>query len=208
MFSLFHFEILILFYSILGPHLWHMEVARLGVQSELQLPVYTTVIATQDLNCIWDLRHSPQQCWVLNPLSEARYWTCILMVASQIRFHCPMTGTPIRNLYYLSKMKVKIWLRTSKGLFLNSLFLHHPVFHMALLSPDCRIRSTVPSLQSPGRKQVALSNWRIWGEFDNRDYLQRCEQGIRKLQGTVQDLGAGNSSGPSHLRPRGEMLGE
>ena len=33
----------ILFYFLLsGPHLWHMEVPRLRVESELQLPAYTT----------------------------------------------------------------------------------------------------------------------------------------------------------------------
>ena len=30
------------FLSFLGLHPWHMEVPRLGVESELQLPVYTT----------------------------------------------------------------------------------------------------------------------------------------------------------------------
>ena len=35
-------------FSFLGPHLRHREVSRLGVKSELQLPVYTTVTATQD----------------------------------------------------------------------------------------------------------------------------------------------------------------
>ena len=31
----------------LGPHLQHMEVPRLGVKLELQLPAYTTATATQ-----------------------------------------------------------------------------------------------------------------------------------------------------------------
>ena len=29
-------------YCFLGAHLWHMEVPRLGVKLELQLPAYTT----------------------------------------------------------------------------------------------------------------------------------------------------------------------
>ena len=43
----------------LGPYLKHMEVPRLGVQSELQLqlPAYTTATATQDPIRICDLRH-------------------------------------------------------------------------------------------------------------------------------------------------------
>ena len=34
--------------SFLGPHLRHMEVPRLGAESELQLPAYTTATATRD----------------------------------------------------------------------------------------------------------------------------------------------------------------
>ena len=32
----------------LVPHTWHMEVPSLGVESELQLPAYTTVTAMRD----------------------------------------------------------------------------------------------------------------------------------------------------------------
>jgi len=56
-----------------------MEVPRLGGQLELQLPAYSTAIATPDLSFVCELQHSSQQCQVLNPLSEARDWTCILM---------------------------------------------------------------------------------------------------------------------------------
>ena len=33
---------------------------------------YATTTAMQDLNCICDLHHRSQQCWILNPLSEAK----------------------------------------------------------------------------------------------------------------------------------------
>ena len=39
-FILFHLLLLLLF-CFLGPHVQHMEVPRLGVESELQLPAYT-----------------------------------------------------------------------------------------------------------------------------------------------------------------------
>ena len=71
-----------------------MEVPRLGVQSELQLLAYTTAIATPDPSRLFDLHHSSGQRRILNPLSEARDGTCILMDASQIHFCCAMTGTP------------------------------------------------------------------------------------------------------------------
>ena len=49
-----------------------MEVPRLGVELELQLLAYTTAIVTLDPNHVCSLHHSPQHCWILNPLSEAR----------------------------------------------------------------------------------------------------------------------------------------
>ena len=80
-------------FVFLGPHLWHMEVPRLGVESELQLPAYTTATAMPDPNCVCDLHHSSGQCRILNPLSEARDGTRILTDTGRIRFHCAMTGT-------------------------------------------------------------------------------------------------------------------
>ena len=59
-------------YFSLRPHLWHMEVPRLGVKSELQLPTYTTATATRDSSQVCDLHHSSQQRQILNPLSKAR----------------------------------------------------------------------------------------------------------------------------------------
>ena len=66
----------------------------LGVKSELQLPAYTTAIATWDPNHGWDLHHRSRQQQIPNPLSEARDGTCILRDASWIRFCCATTGTP------------------------------------------------------------------------------------------------------------------
>ena len=57
-------------YSFLGLHLKHMEVLRLGVESELQPLAYTTVTATSDPSLIFDLHHSSQQRWILKPLSH------------------------------------------------------------------------------------------------------------------------------------------
>ena len=61
-----------------------MKVPRLGVQSELELPAYTTATAMGDPGCLCDLHHSSWQHWILNPLSEARDQTYILMDASHI----------------------------------------------------------------------------------------------------------------------------
>ena len=72
-----------------------MEVPRLGVESELQLPGYTIATATRDPSCIFDLYHSSWRHQILNPLSEARDRTCILMDTSQAHFCCTTMGTPI-----------------------------------------------------------------------------------------------------------------
>ena len=80
------------FWSFLGLYPRHMDVPRLGVKSELQLPAYSTATATAtatatwDLSHICDLHHSSWQCWILNPLSRARDRIRNLMVPSQIRF--------------------------------------------------------------------------------------------------------------------------
>ena len=60
------------FFVFSGLHLQHMEVPRLGVELELQLPAYATAIATPDPSCVCDLLHSSRQCWILNTLSKAR----------------------------------------------------------------------------------------------------------------------------------------
>ena len=62
----------------LGPHLWHMDVPRLGVKWELQLPVYTTATATPDPSPVYGLHHSSRQRGILNPLSEARDRTRVI----------------------------------------------------------------------------------------------------------------------------------
>ena len=49
----------------LGPHQWHIEVPRLEVKSELQLPAYTTATATWDPSHICNLYHSSWQCQIL-----------------------------------------------------------------------------------------------------------------------------------------------
>ena len=72
------------FFFFLGPHLWHVEVPRLGVESELHLPAFAT--ATWHLSHVCDLHHSSLQCRILNPLSEARDQTCILMDMSWVHY--------------------------------------------------------------------------------------------------------------------------
>ena len=56
-----------------------MEVPRVGVKWELQLPAYATVTAILDQSHICKPLHSLWQLQILNPLIEARDQTNILM---------------------------------------------------------------------------------------------------------------------------------
>ena len=49
-----------------------MEVPRLGVESKLHLPAYTTATDTPDPSHVCKLHRSLWQRWILNPLSKAR----------------------------------------------------------------------------------------------------------------------------------------
>ena len=70
------------------------KVPRLGVELELHLQAYTTATAMPDPSHVCNLQGSSWQCRILNPLSETRGQTCILMNAGQVCYHCATTGTP------------------------------------------------------------------------------------------------------------------
>ena len=56
-FTLFYFYLFLSFF-LLGPHQQHMEIPRLGVQSDLLLPAYARATATPDPSFVCDLHHS------------------------------------------------------------------------------------------------------------------------------------------------------
>ena len=70
------------FFCFLWAHPQHMDVPRLGVKLELELPATTT--AMPDPSDICNPHHSSGQRQILNPLSKARDQTCILMDASWV----------------------------------------------------------------------------------------------------------------------------
>ena len=88
-------------FVFLGHTPWDMEVPRLGVKSEVQLPALNTAAAVPDPSHICALHRSSQQCQILNPMIKARDWTCVLMDASQVCYHWATTGTP-RIVFYIS----------------------------------------------------------------------------------------------------------
>ena len=48
------------------------------------------------------LHHRLWQHQILNPLSQARGWICILMDTSWVRYRCATTGTPTWHFIYLA----------------------------------------------------------------------------------------------------------
>ena len=88
----------------LGPHLQHSEVPKLGVKLELQLLAYTTTTATAmpDPSHIYYLHCSLWQRQILNPLSEARDQTRILMDTVGSLTHCTMKEAPLLISRFLS----------------------------------------------------------------------------------------------------------
>ena len=55
-------DVCMYFFVFLGPHLRRMEVPRLEVKPELQLPACTTATATPDPSLVCDLHRSSPQC--------------------------------------------------------------------------------------------------------------------------------------------------
>ena len=88
---LMRFCFVLFYFSFLGPHPGHVEVPRLGVESELQLPATAIATATWDLSLVCNLHRQHQ---ILDPLSKARDRTQVLMDTSQIHFRRTTTGTP------------------------------------------------------------------------------------------------------------------
>ena len=89
------------FFGFLGPHLWHMEVPRLGIELlELQLQAYATATVMPDLNCV---------CEYTTALGSARSLThcvrrdrtCILMDTSWIRLCCTTKGIPVEHFFHV-----------------------------------------------------------------------------------------------------------
>ena len=81
-------------FVFLGLHPQHIEIPRIGVQSELLLAGYTRAAEMPEPSCVCNLCQSSWQLLIPNPLSKATDQTCKLMVPSQICFHCTTMGIP------------------------------------------------------------------------------------------------------------------
>ena len=78
-----------------------MEFPRLGVESELQLPAYTTATATGNPSRICNLHHSSRQHQIPEPLSKAWGRTQVLIDTSWIRFRGATGELPGQLVFFL-----------------------------------------------------------------------------------------------------------
>ena len=83
----FFFFFFFLSLVFLGPHLQHMEVPRLGVESQLQPLAYARATATPDPSQVCNLHHSSWQHQSFNPLRPgiklATSWFLVRFVSSE-----------------------------------------------------------------------------------------------------------------------------
>ena len=103
-----------------------MEVPRLGVNLELQLPAYTTATAMWDPATYAAYTTAQGNAGSLNPLSEARDGSCILMDTSWIHFRCTTEGTPQFVFMFVSLF----WFCKQVHLYL--LFIYLFIFDLAI----------------------------------------------------------------------------
>ena len=90
LFFLISMIIYLFIFVFLPPHPWHMEVPRLGIEWELQLPATATVTATRDPSCICNIHHSSQQCgsfthWARPRIKHASSWILVRFVSAEPR---------------------------------------------------------------------------------------------------------------------------
>ena len=51
---------------------WYMEIPRLETNQSCSCRAYATTAVTSDWSSVCDLHHSSKECWIHNPLIEAR----------------------------------------------------------------------------------------------------------------------------------------
>ena len=86
-----------------------MNVPRLGVKSELQLPAYTSAIATTDPSLVCKLHHSSWQCQILNPLrpviEPVTSWILVGFVTTEPQWELPLLKTFFEDIYLVLSIK-------------------------------------------------------------------------------------------------------
>ena len=95
------------FFCFFWLHPWHMEVPRAG--GKWELATYTTATAMQDPRHIFGLHQSSRQCWILNPLSEARDGTHVLKDTSWVHYCWATMGTLSLLMFLMNFFVLSPW---------------------------------------------------------------------------------------------------
>ena len=78
-----YYSVKLKFFFFLGLYTQHMELSRLGVESELQLLTYATATATPDLSCIFNLQ-ARSLTHRVGPEMEPEYsWTLVRFITTK-----------------------------------------------------------------------------------------------------------------------------
>ena len=172
-----------------------MEVARLGAESELLLPAYTTATAMPDPSRVLDLHHSSRQRRILNPLSEARDQTQPHGSQSD---SLPLNhGRNSRNgLYILQMRKLRlreIRLPTSRWRRQDSSPGCSQEPSRSLLTVQRRLRQQSLAFSSSRHSRAHI--WASSTEKVHSTWLQDSPPAQASLLGTQAALGAGTQLG-------------
>ena len=152
-----------------------MEVPRLGVESELQLPAYTQPQEHGIRAASATYTTADDNAGSLNPLSKARDRTYILVDTSQICFHCTTMGTPfffftlplkfnpneIKVLLYLKYTSRKVGATPALALKISPLCLSPEMVGDDIASLDIWGKIEGYILFSLTQNKIII----IWGEF-------------------------------------------
>ena len=140
--TIFNFYLYFIYlFCVLGLHTQHMEVPKLGVESELQSPAYATASAKPDPSHVCNLHHSSWQCQILNPLSEARDEPLSSWIPAGFVNCCAMTRTLRYLLFPLCVwllwlgLLILCWIKVVRvGIFFLFQTLEERLFSFSLLS--------------------------------------------------------------------------
>ena len=103
--SLFALHHVFFLFAFLELNLWHMEVPRLGGESELGAASLHHSHSTSGIRATCNLHCSSGQCWILNPPSKARDRTHILLDTSQVHTPLSHNGDSLSCFLYLKKCR-------------------------------------------------------------------------------------------------------
>ena len=123
-------------FCFLGLYPRHMEVPRLGDESELQLPAYTTASATPDPSHVYKLHHGSRKCWTLTHCARPGFkpissWILVRFISAE-----PQRELPISLFFSLlcGGVSHSITCSPSSWTFYTSSFLLYQLINMQLFS--------------------------------------------------------------------------